>query len=260
MLGVLGGLEPSLKAAAHHNRDHYALKGFDVFIDPKSEASYLSLAIPKTHADASWTTSWTEAIAEMQALFKSLKRQARLEYFHELYPSLADTLLAAGFKEEMRAPIMVLDKANLTTTPQKLPNTHYLPLRVDDSALIEQSLRCQSLAYGGDGGDGALIWLANLLTGLADGSKKMSILLQDDAPVAGAVLQIGGGIAELAGVWTLPEKQKQGLAFSFCQQFLAEYFAEGYQRCWLSAAEGAQRLYEKLGFVKVGTQLNFAQS
>jgi ribosomal protein S18 acetylase RimI-like enzyme len=71
------------------------------------------------------------------------------------------------------------------------------------------------------------------------------------------VIQIGAGTGELAGVWTDPQKRRQGLAYAVCRQLLAEYADAGFDLCWLSAAEGAQRLYEKLGFVRVGTQLNY---
>ena len=37
---------------------------------------------------------------------------------------------------------------------------------------------------------------------------------------------------------------------------LAEAFADGLPVAWLSAAEGALQLYEGLGFVRVGTQVN----
>jgi predicted GNAT family acetyltransferase len=71
------------------------------------------------------------------------------------------------------------------------------------------------------------------------------------------VIQIGAGVGELAGVWTAARLRKQGLAYALCHRLLQEYAAAGYTLCWLSAAVGAQRLYEKLGFVTVGTQLNY---
>lgn len=49
----------------------------------------------------------------------------------------------------------------------------------------------------------------------------------------------------------------RGFALVTCQALLQRYFEAGYDLCWLSAAEGAQRLYEKLGFEAVGSQLNY---
>jgi predicted GNAT family acetyltransferase len=80
-------------------------------------------------------------------------------------------------------------------------------------------------------------------------------LEQDGKAISGAVIQ-GAQDGELAGVWTLPEKQQQGLSFALCSRLLADYFATGQTLCWLSAAEGALRLYEKLGFKRMGTQIN----
>jgi ribosomal protein S18 acetylase RimI-like enzyme len=57
-------------------------------------------------------------------------------------------------------------------------------------------------------------------------------------------------------VWTLPEKQQQGFSFALCSRLLADYFATGQTLCWLSATEGALRLYEKLGFKRVDTLMH----
>jgi ribosomal protein S18 acetylase RimI-like enzyme len=78
----------------------------------------------------------------------------------------------------------------------------------------------------------------------------------DGVPGAGAVLQYGGGLAELAGVWSHPDHRRRGHARVACHALLAAAFADGLELAWLSAAEGALQLYEGLGFVRVGTQVN----
>ena len=87
-------------------------------------------------------------------------------------------------------------------------------------------------------------------------------LWQEGDFVSGATVQMGGplstGVGELAGVWTRPGRQRRGLAFAVCQRLLEDSFAAGSEMCWLSAAEGAEGLYERLGFRRVGTQLNYS--
>lgn len=248
---LLERLEHSLKTVGGQSRDKVSVPGFDIFIDPNSDAYHLSFATPSILEGG----NWAEAIAQMQAVFLEHGRRARLEYFHERYPDLAEALEGAGFKQDMRAPVMTLEKQDLAQ-PENAGGT-YLELTPEHSGRLEGYLRRQSLAYGGNGDDGALVWLEGMKKGLASGDLMVGGLEQGGEFVSGASIQIGGGVGELAGVWTLPEKQKQGLAYALCQQLLRHYFAKGYDLCWLSAAEGALRLYENLGFKVLGTQLNY---
>ena len=249
---ILNQLEANIRTVGRQERTVITQAHFEIFISPR-RLDHLSFAIPLPEAPRQWAT----AVTEMQATFAQHNKRARLEYIADLHPDLAPALEQAGLVCESRAPVMALDMANLSPPPAlPLPATYH-PLRPNDEALLRTYLRHQSLAYGGTGAAEAMDWLPNLQNGLANRSVLGAYLLQDDEMVSGAVIQIGAGIGELAGVWSASTQRKRGLAFALCQQLLAEYTAVGYSHCWLSAAEGAQRLYEKLGFVTVGTQLNY---
>lgn len=247
---ILEKLKDSLIAVGEQSRDCIEVEGFKLFIDANSDDVFLSFATPTT------STDWPSAIKAMQAAFKTHKRRARLEYFHDLHPDLRVALENAGFVLGMGAPVMALAKPDLCD--MKFTNQgRYRRLGVQDKAVIESALRRQSLAYGGTGDDSALAWMDALLAGLKLDTKLFAVLEKEKQLVSGAVIQIGGGIGELAGVWTHPNEQKRGYAFELCHQLLKDYFSLGYELCWLSAAEDAQRLYEKLGFKTIGTQLNY---
>lgn len=79
-------------------------------------------------------------------------------------------------------------------------------------------------------------------------------------PRAGASLLLGADVAELAGVWTHPGWRHRGLARQVSHALLATAFDDGVALAWLSAAEGALRLYQALGFQRVGTQVNLEPS
>jgi ribosomal protein S18 acetylase RimI-like enzyme len=193
------------------------------------------------------------AIASLKETFRERGRVARLEYFHELYPDLKQCLLEGGFKLDMSAPVMTLTPRELSE-PSNVAATY--TVLTEDKRLLERFLRCQSVAFGGTGGDDAHAWLPAMTDMLKSGELVGAVLEQDGEYVSGAVIQ-GAEDGELAGVWTLPQKQRQGLSYMLCQRLLHDYFLGRQSLCWLSAAEGALRLYEKLGFRKVGTQLNF---
>ena len=254
---VLHRLETSLREVGARGRETVRTRGFDVFIS-QEKSYHMSFAVPLEIELA----DWSEAVTQMVAAFASRGKRARLEYFHELHLGLADTLGAAGFKLDMSAPVMTLTPEALAAPPK--PKGDYFRLTPERKNL-EDFLRKQSVAYGGSEGEGALEWLDNLQQGLQRGSVMAAGLksqVKDQVKiqgglVSGASIQIGGDAGELAGVWTSPSEQQRGVAFELCQRLLSDYFQAGHTLCWLSAAAGAQRLYEKLGFQTVGTQLNY---
>jgi ribosomal protein S18 acetylase RimI-like enzyme len=240
-------LEQSLRQTLTATREHLALQGFDLFIS-ESTNLHLSCAIPKT------TEDWTTAIKELLDTFTKRERQSRLEYFHELYPELKAALEQVGFVQEMSAPVMILTDTDLSQA--KRINADYIVLE-DNEDLLKTFLKRQNLAFGGTGDDSSLSWLDSLKQGLQKESLLGAALMQQGEMVSGAIIQ-GHTDAELAGVWTLPSKQKQGLAYALCHRLLSDYFSKGQTLCWLSSAEEAQKLYTQLGFRTVGTQLNMA--
>ncbi len=247
-LDSLQRLEQSLKRARTSTREQLVLSGFEFFISASSEP-YMNYAIPKV------TENWSLAIQELVEVCVAQDRQPRLEYFHELYPMLKPALEQAGFVQEMTAPVMILLDTDLSRqigTAQ----ADYVVLE-DKEMMLETFLKRQSLAFGGLGDESSLSWLNSLKQGLQKGSLFGAALTQKGEIVSGAIIQ-GKDDGELAGVWTLPSKQKQGLSYTLCQKLLTDYFAKGQSLCWLSAAEDAQKLYANLGFKAVGTQLNMS--
>ena len=152
---------------------------------------------------------------------------------------------------------MILTPELLASPPVQAHGT-YRRLQADEPERLRAFLQQQSVAYGGADGEGALGWLPQLTDGLRSGAAIAAGLEQNSTFVSGATVQIGGEVGELAGVWTRLDLQKQGLAFTLCQKLLSDYFAAGFALCWLSAAAGAAGLYERLGFRRVGTQLNYS--
>lgn len=238
-------IEDNLRQVAAQSRDHYSVDGFDVFIDPSSDIYHFSLAVP-THSH-----DWPAAIGAMRATFAAHNRRARLEYLHDAHPELAALLEAAGFERDMTAPVMVLAQDELTTAPETVGTMQQLTA---DSPLLEPFVRAQHDAFDMTGD--ALAWLPKCRDGLRQERLLIAGLEQSGRLVAGATIQMADGTGELAGVWTRASHRKQGLAFAVCHYLLTVFF-DSNTLCWLSAAEGAERLYQNLGFRPVATQLNY---
>ncbi len=242
---TLNRLANSLRQIGIFGREHIRTSGFDIFIS-KHSGEHLSFAMP--HMDF---LDWSEAIFELKSVFAAQQRTARLEYFHQLFPDLKSALEQAGFEVDMSAPVMTLEATQLVKPTQAAV---CVPLQ-NNYIEVTQFLRHQGIAFGGTDDETGGQWLEPMLLGLEAGSVSGMWLNQNGEMVSGAVIQ-GVQDGELAGVWTTPQHQAKGYAFRLCQELLSHYFATGQNLCWLSAAEGTQCLYEKLGFEFAGTQLN----
>ena len=237
-------LETSLRLVGAQGREKLEVGPFEAFISASKNPT-LSFAAPYTDV-----SDWSAAIYELADVFARRGRSVRPEYFHELHPSLAAALEAAGFEQDSAAPVMTLTRGALAGLP---PKTHgiYRHLQADEPERLREFLERQNVAYGGVGGaddEGALAWLPQLIGGLKNDVVLAAGLEQNRTFVSGAIIQIGGKVGELAGVWTSPKLQKQGLAFTLCRRLLTDYFAARFELCWLSqqVSSGQQRALSEI--------------
>ena len=220
---------------------------FRAFFSASPEA-FLSLALPREDVD-----DWGSSTTSLEATFVARGRTPRLEVLAERFPKLGESLERAGFARDDEAPVMALGAADFTPV---MPDTDYRALTAGEG--LRAVLDAQSRAYGGSG-DGSG-WLPQLGAGLKAGYILGAALWQNGEPVAGATVVCGGEIGELAGVFTNPLLRRRGLAERVCKPLLSTFFGAGGRLCWLSAAPGAGRLYRRLGFAEVGTQVNYSKS
>jgi ribosomal protein S18 acetylase RimI-like enzyme len=244
-------LAQSLREGAAATREAIAADGFTLFLARDTANPTMSLAVP----DDEPPVDWAAALAALPAAFTAHGRSARIEAFAELQPALLREADAAGWRRAMTAPVMTLVAEAMTPAPP--PVGAFRWLTPDEPARTVAALRGAHVAYGGAEDDAsALDWRPQLERGLWQGTLLAGVVEVDGVPRAGAVVQLGGGAGELAGVWTHPAFRHHGLARQVCHALLAGTFARAVPLAWLSAAEGALDLYEGLGFVRVGTQVN----
>jgi ribosomal protein S18 acetylase RimI-like enzyme len=240
----------SVRAAAARGRTAIPVDGFTLFV-ADSAHPHMNFAVPNDEAP----TDWSAALAALRTVCATHGRFARIEGFAELHPDLPLAADAAGWRRAMTAPVLTLAPAALTPAPPRVGT--YRSLDPDDRTRLEAVLRGAHHAFGGAEDDpAALAWLPQLRRGLRVGTALGGAVEVDGAAVSGAVVVHGDDAGELAGVWTHPSFRRRGLAQQACHTLLATAFAAGLPLAWLSAAEGALRLYETLGFERVGTQVN----
>jgi ribosomal protein S18 acetylase RimI-like enzyme len=248
----LGRLAQSLRKAAAATREAIAADGFTLYLARDTANPYMSLAVP----DDEPPVDWAAALAALPGAFAAHGRSARIEVFAELQPALLRAADAAGWRRAMTAPVLTLSPQALAPAPPAVGAFGWLG--PDEPGRLEAVLRGSHVAYGGAVGDpAALDWGPQLVRGLRQGTLLAGAVDVAGVPRAGAVVQLGGDAGELAGVWTHPGFRRRGLARQACHALLSGAFAREVASAWLSAAEGALELYEGLGFVRVGTQVNF---
>lgn len=241
-------VEAGLRQAAAFGRDVERVGGFVVAVAPGAAAG-LAVAVPEQP-----DVDLGRALALVERAFERRSARPVIEYVEELHPDVADAAHARGWSTAARAALMTL-----AAPASMLPAEHALSgdvrwLEADDDVGLRAYLAGQHAAYGFEGD--ALAWLPLLRAGLAAKRTRVAAFEVDGRLVAGAGLQFAAGVAEVVGVWTLPQERRRGFAQAVCSALLFDAFEHGLELAWLSAAAEATSLYGRLGFVQVGHQRN----
>ncbi len=250
-LDRLRALIRNLQATAALGRDTVAVGPFRAYFSRDSREYLLSVALPVADCD-----DWPGAVAALMQTFNSRERTLRLEYFAECFPTLTPVLEVTGIKRESTAQVMVLDAGALQVRPmQSRARVEFV--KPNDESGVSGFLSVLTRCFDLGSGDGVTGWRTILRTGLSDGTIQAALARVEGEIVGGANLLIGGGAAELAGVGTLPAYRRRGIAAGLCYRLLADHFAQGHRVAWLSSTPELRPLYDRLGFKRIGTQLNY---
>lgn len=249
----LAALAEHVQAVAARDRSVVDIGPFRAFFSESSDDPLLSLAVPcRAPAD------WHPGITALKAAFAAHRRTLRLEYFVELFPTLAIALAAEGLDDQDTLPVQCLAAEDLVPV-RAAPEIVLSCPKPDDGGqlrgLMALQARCfDALTEAGDAG-----WLGQMQRDIARGLATVCVAAVNGAIIGGAMLVSGGGAAELVGVATDPAWRRRRVASVTCVRLLYDYFAAGGGLAWLSAGSpAAHALYRRLGFRNIGTQLNTA--
>ena len=258
-LGPLGRMAANVVAVGARGRIVTAIGDFRAFLSPASGDYFMSFAVPRPPAggaDDRPAAGWAADIAALAGHFKAHDRTLRLEFFAELFPHLPAALSTAGIRRDKAAPVMVATPRSFRPAPRT--GMALAPIGAGNAVGVERFMAIQGDAFGVRIESGPTGWRPILEAGLADGSMIAALGEIGGKACCAAVLMIGGGAAELAGVGTLPAFRRHGYAADLCSRLLAGYFEHAGTDAWLSADdEIAEGLYGQLGFRAIGTQLNY---
>jgi ribosomal protein S18 acetylase RimI-like enzyme len=168
----------------------------------------------------------------------------------DLFPVLLPALTEAGFPEPDHYPLMILTREALR--PAKLPGLEVRPVHPADD--LRAVVQVPALAFEGKGevpDDEVERFRASLGSG-----RPAFAAFVEGLPVSFGVHVPVGSLAEMAGVGTHPDHQRNGYAAAVCTALAEDAFAHGCNAVFLTAGtDQARRLYTRLGFQRIGTGL-----
>jgi ribosomal protein S18 acetylase RimI-like enzyme len=163
------------------------------------------------------------AIRRLRARYRQLHQPLRVEFNGETWPGLGPALEGEGFVLESRNPLMTCAARDFrpSTAPGVL--VHF----IDTDSRHPSTRR-----------------VAGELDGMIAGHASLGSI---------------DGVAELYAVVTNPSHRRQGVAATLCSALMRRHFEEGGTLVFLDAENpGAVALYQRLGFVSIGSRLTYS--
>jgi ribosomal protein S18 acetylase RimI-like enzyme len=236
-------------ASAGNGPSGWYAPNFTALIHDSDPLVFFNYAMPLP--DRTFTSSDVAALIEA---FERRGRTPRLEYLTRSAPELEALLKAAGFAQEMRAPLMSCRRA----LDPALPPGAAVDLVREASDLFPVG-HIQSVAFGGaelDPERGVRERQATIAGGGA-----IALARIDGQPAgAGTLSRPRADAAEVAGVGVLPGFRRRGLAAALTARLARDGLQRGIGMIFLQAADDdAARLYERAGFARVGEILHISR-
>lgn len=257
MPSLIERLQSYMRSSAAERYESVPVPPFTAFFHSLDSLIYLNYAIP----DGPISGDVSEPLRRLRAEFQARKRVPRFEYVSELAPALADKLLAAGFRQEAEARVMVCTRESFT--PVEAPEGLALSVLSPGSSREDARAFCNTgrRAFAVDDAyEASEEEVSGFLKDLKEGRGVLGRVAGEPV-VVGTCTPPSEGIAELAGVGTLERFRKRGFGSALTSRVAREAFDRGVDVLFLSTiTEEAGRIYERVGFRFVTKMLFFVDA
>ncbi|MGR6924277.1 GNAT family N-acetyltransferase [[Actinomadura] parvosata] len=224
---------------------------FVIRFDEHDDALPFNYAIPDD--DAAPTP---DEVADLVAAFRERSRMPRLEYVPQAAPKVEEALLAAGFTPEDRFPLLVCPPDEVLDAPAHAAVQVRL---VTDDAGLWQVARVMNAAFQAP--EATAHDVARLRRILDRGGLVAAAADAATGDVVGAG-QLGGpheGVAEVAGIAVLASHRRRGIAGAVTALLTRAGADAGVMTAFLTPADdGAARVYQRVGYRRVGEALHIS--
>jgi GNAT superfamily N-acetyltransferase len=246
-------LQTYLRQVVARERATIAAPPFTLFLNPTDPRDWFNYAIP----DGPIGGNLRAELQALRAAFAAHQRRPRLEFIEQFAPQLAAALRDDGFEEQARMRFMVCTPQTYTPAPSQ-PDLQIIT--IDPTSPIEQvreNIEVNRRGFDPHAASATLAEAEEFRSGLGS-ARAFSALLGGRAVAAGMYTTPIGGITELAGITTLADYRRRGVAAALTAHAVATAFANGVEVACLSAADDrAGRVYERVGFRPCATMLAY---
>lgn len=253
MFELMARIEANAARAAVEGRDCVRVGPFVATIHPTSDMLWLNHVVPAGGlTDRSFCV---EHFEELRRVYQARGRVLRFEFLEGLWPGLGPALEQWGMELQGRMPFMICRRGELKVVAAPGVEVQWLTAG-DDDALLAEFARTGKRSFGDDAAVIEPHEVAELRAKLAGERYRCTIGRIDGQMVGVGTMVVLG--EELAGVGTLPEYRRRGVAATVSSVLVADHFRRGGELVWLSAGDtAAHDAYAKIGFGDAGVQLNY---
>jgi ribosomal protein S18 acetylase RimI-like enzyme len=201
------------------------------------------------------------AVVRIIEEFRRRHRHPRFELNEALWPDLAGLLERHNLRRQATLPIMVCTAAELRPfDPAEIRLAWLSPS--DDRGRLRETLTVQRRAFEPGGQEAATDTDIDEMIGqLRSGDLRIVAATIDGRVVGAGALSGSGDIAELAGVGTDAAFRGRGVARAVSLFLAKAHLDAGGTAVWLTAGDDtARRVYERIGFRTIGTQLHYVDA
>lgn len=239
---LLAAVEAGLGAALAAAGRVEWLGALDLHIVPTAHPLLRTTALPREEP-----ADWAPALARLNAAARAVGCRPRVELVAELRPRLQAALAGSGFRRRLVAPLLVarLDTGAVSAASCRALTTD-API-----GLLDRFLETQHAMFGEAPPSPAerAVWRRCL----EHGELRSWTVLEVDRPIAAASLLGGLPTAELAGLWTVPDRRRRGHGRAVARAALAGHAGAGGRIVWAAATGAASaNLLKGLGFARIG--------
>jgi ribosomal protein S18 acetylase RimI-like enzyme len=204
-------------------------------------------------------------VAAVRARQRELGVREAFEWVHETTPSLAGAAAAAGL-EVLQVPLLALDAEHWTPAPA--PEGVVVRMLGADDRALAGSQAAVELAFAaagmqlGDAGPEARDLAATKLGDLGflrdrlrRGHTAIAVAASaEEGPLGAGSHQLVDRVTEITGVGTLPSARRRGIGTAVTGRLVEDARSRSAEIVFLSAADDdVARMYERLGFRRIGT-------
>lgn len=254
MSTTLTRIEAHYDSSPRASADAEAHGPFTVFVArPESRWPYYA----RPRFDGSGRPVDASDVESLAAYQDELGVPRALEWVHDISPTVADAARAAGWEVDL-CPLLALSHDAVVAPREDLGVT----MLAADDARLALVLAAVNAGFGGVEPGPELPDVSRDRQTIEAGQTRVAGAFTGLGLAAGALgVALGGGshlprgtATELVGIAVIPSARRRGLGAAIAQTLAADARAAGVETIFLSAADDAvARVYERVGFVRVGT-------